>query len=191
MNDTRLDDFWTFSEKEITLATQIRQTLQPIAEAIGLIAMQWNSIHNELGNIFACVTELDEDAAYTKWNSFYNDRKQRELLRTETEKKYQNEKYIEARKNIIGLLDKIDTLSSRRNSSVHCPFTLLIEGGELRVIPDNQTKNRHAESLSAVDLLPALQERIGELDELDLRAQYVLLCLRILELGEPWPSESF
>ena len=196
MNDSEMGDLWTLSDREVRLGERIREKLQPVAEAIGLIAMQWNSMHNELGRIFVLVTKLDENAAYTKWNSIRSDRKQRRLLRIETEIVYADEKFREARENIIDLIDRIDRASSTRNSSVHCPFTLLIEDGDLRVIPDDLAsdipndlaKNRHAEMLKAVDILPELQKRIDEIDELDLRAQYVLQCLRILELGAPWPS---
>ena len=188
MSDSDFGNLSTLSQKEIQLATRIGEEYRPIAEAVGLIAMEWNSIHNRLGRIFAHVTGLGEDVAYAIWNSIEHDRMKRNILRDTTIAVYSEELQHEAERNILELIKAIEKSNPKRNSSIHCPFTILIEHGELKVIPDDFVQNKHAEKLKDLDILTELQGRIHELDELDLRTQYVLQCLKIVNLGEPWPS---
>ena len=190
LSDSDFGNFSTLSQKEIQLATRIGEEYRPIAEAIGLIAMEWNSIHNRLGRIFAHVTGLDEGVAYAIWNSIESDRIKRNILRDATIAAYSEELQHEAERNILELIKAIDKCNSKRNSSIHCPFTILIEHGELKVIADDFAQNKHAEKLKDADIVTELQRRIHDLDALGLRTQSVFQCLKIVDLGEPWPSPA-
>ena len=190
LSDSDIGNLRALSHKEIQLATHIEEKYRPIAEAVGLIAMDWNSIHNRLGRIFARVTGLGEDVAYAIWNSIENDRIKRKILKNAAIAVYNDELQYEAKINIIQLIYSIDKFSAKRNSSIHCPFTILMENGEMKIIPDHFVQNKHAEKLKDLDILTELQGRIHELEVLDLRTQYVLQCLKIVNLGEPWPSPA-
>ena len=189
MTESDVGNPWSLSDREVQLATLIGEKYRPIAEVVGLIAIEWNSMHNRLGQIFAHVTGLDKDVAYTIWNSIESDRKQRKILKDATIQVYTEERYREAREYITKLINRIDDASPKRNSSIHCPFTIAVEDGGLEVVPDDLAKNKHAEKLRDVDILTELQKRSHELDELNGRALLVLECLKILELGAPWPSD--
>ena len=181
-----MGELGTFSDGEARLVALEREKYRPIAEAVGLIAIEWNSIHNGLGHIFAHIAQCSEDDAYKKWNKERFDGQKRKLLKEETLEFYKDRK---ERENINRLLDKISKVGSNRNSSIHCPFTLFIEDDQLKVLPDDTTEDPHAVKLRDVDIPSELQARWDELRFLGSVTFYILDCLRDPEGHTPFPSE--
>ena len=63
------------------------------------------------------------------------------MLRKATEEVYKEKEHLNIKKKIGGLLERLDAESGNRNSSIHCPFALLIENGDLKVIPNDMANN--------------------------------------------------
>ena len=93
--------------------------------------------------------------------------------------------YSETRQQVIDLINQINTVSGDRNGSIHCPFALTIEDGDIRVIPYYFTKNRAALKLKDLDILPELEKRTLKIMDLGVSAHTVLARIKKLELGYP------
>ena len=176
-------------DREERLVSHEREKYLPIAEAIGLIAIKWNGIHNGLGQIFSLVSQLSEDDAFEKWNNKRFDGKKRKLLDKTIQEFYGKNEESREKYDIINLLDRIRKLTSNRDSSVHCPFTLFIEDNTLKVLPDDTAENPHALNLRDIDFLSELQNRYDELHELEVLTYYLLGCIRDRNGYTPFPSE--
>lgn len=152
----------------MTLDEYADEKLREVATDVGLVAMEWNSIHNRLSLIFAIVTGLSYELAFAIWNSIPNDRIQRNILREATREVYKEKEHQKLKKKINRLLDKLDKESRNRDSSIHSPFALLLEDGDLKVIPNDMANNTLAKSLAGEsDVRSALNRMYGEFSDLN------------------------
>lgn len=156
---------------EVTLEEYEDEKLREVATDVGLVAMEWNRIHDRLSKIFANVTGLSYEMAFAIWNSIPNDQIQRDVLRAATNEVYKEKEHQKIKKKINRLLGKLDKNKKNRNSSIHSPFAILIEDGDLKVIPDDLANNKLAQALSGPpDLRSKLNQIYRELSELNLLA---------------------
>lgn len=148
-----------------------------VAEAIGLIAMEWSRLHDTLSQMFARVSRTDRAIAYKIWNSAFSDSQQRRMLQAAVDEAYKDEQYFKAREDITELIKKVDKTSPSRNNFIHSPFSLMIEGHGLVVIPNYFSNNKHAEKLKNSELLPALEEQRLKIVNLHVSALEVMARL--------------
>ena len=163
---------------EVTLEEYADEKLREVATDVGLVAMEWNSIHNRLSLIFARVTGLNNELAFAIWNSIPNDKIQRNILREATREVYKEKEHLKLKKKINGLLGKLDKKSRNRDSSIHCPFAVLIEDGDLKVIPNDMANNKLAKTLAGEpDVRSTLNQLYGEFSDLNRLAYEVFANL--------------
>lgn len=156
------------NSNEVTLEEYEDEKLREVATDVGLVAMEWNSIHRRLSKIFSKVTGLSYEVAFAIWNSIPNDKYQRDILKGAANEVYKDQEHNKIRKKINRLLDKIDKIQNDRNSSIHAPFALLVEGGDLKVIPDESTNNKRAKALAGEpDVRSTLNQTYRELSDLN------------------------
>lgn len=153
---------------EGTLDEYADEKLREVATDVGLVAMEWNSIHNRLSKIFANVTGLSYEVAFAIWNSIPNDTIQRDVLKAATNEVYKDKQHDKTKKKINRLLHKLDERKNSRNSSIHSPFALLIEDGDFKVIPDDLANNKLAKALAGEpDVRSTLNQTYRELSDLN------------------------
>ena len=163
---------------EVTLDEYEDEKLREVATDVGLVAMEWNSIHHRLSLIFARVTGLNYDVAFAIWNSIRNDSTQRNMLRKATEEVYKEKEHLKIKKKISRLLQRLDAKSGNRNSSIHCPFALLIEDGDLKVIPNELSNNGLAKTFAGEpDVRSTLNQIYREFNDLNRLAWEVFTNL--------------
>lgn len=142
--------------------------LREVATDIGLVAMEWNSIQNRLSLIFARVTGLNYEVAFAIWNAITNDGIQRNILREAAKEVYKEQEHLKFKKKINRILAKLDKKSQNRDSLIHSPFALLIERGDLKVIPNDMANNRLAKRLAGEpDVRSTLKQIYGEFSDLN------------------------
>ncbi len=163
---------------EATIEEYADEKLREVATQVGLVAMEWNSIHNRLSLIFAKVTGLNYELASAIWNSIPNDGMQRDVLREATREVYKEREHQKFKKKINGLLEKLDKKKSIRDSFIHTPFAVLLEDEDLKVIPNDMANNRSAKRLTGEpDVRSTLNQMHRELIDLDRLAYEVLVDL--------------
>ena len=103
---------------------------------------------------------LDEIIDETK--SVYAD------LREATKEVYKEQEHLKLKQKINRLLEKLDKKSQNRDSLIHSPFALLIECGDLKVIPNDMANNRLAKRLAGEpDVRSTLKQIYGEFSDLN------------------------
>jgi hypothetical protein len=156
---------------------------------VGSIAVTWNNIHNELCKIFVLTSGMKPKVATAAWNSLQSDRHQRTLLQATIGAALIAPDLLRAKRKINDLLNQINELSSKRDSSVHSPFTMTLEGGKLRAVPDSDFGNKHAQSLKPEAVRTQLFERSVQLGDLEDYARNLALRLQDPGRDVPWPKK--
>lgn len=174
-------------ETEITFEEYFDEKQREIATAIGLVVMKWNTIHNNLLDLFVEVTQLNPNMASAIWNSVWSDSAQRNLLRGAVEKAFVKPNQLGVKENIMEFLKKIKNESQLRNRFIHCPYAPIIDEDDIKYIPDAFSGNRHAEYLKDVDLLAELPKFSEKLDDLIRYTSELIYCVRNADQNPKWP----
>lgn len=132
---------------------------KPYVMAIGQIALAWNDLHEQIGDIFLKVTieyMPEEDFFVAGWQSLSTDRAKRAFLRSGMGTLHpKHERWV---KEVIWLLGQADRLEEDRNNAIHAPLIWFpaeaeehgLKGG---VQPHRISMNKRALNLSNKDLL--------------------------------------
>ena len=174
-------------EPELTIEEYIDEKQREVATAIGLVVMKWNTIHNNLLDLFVEVTQLNPNVASAIWNSVWSDSAQRNLLRGAVEEAYVKPNQLRAKENIIELLKRIKGESEFRNRFIHCPYAPIIDEDDIKYIPDVFSGNRHAKYLRNVDFLAELPKFSEKLDNLIGYTSEISYCVLYADQNSQWP----
>ncbi|AZO43777.1 hypothetical protein EJ076_23130 [Mesorhizobium sp. M7D.F.Ca.US.005.01.1.1] len=103
----------------------------PLQKALGKIVIEWGTLQDDLGQLFAVVMRHLPDGmhiAFSAWQSHSNDRAQREMLRSVASARFnpdQSKKPADALLlEIEWLLGRCDSVSEARNNFVHASYTM-------------------------------------------------------------------
>jgi hypothetical protein len=111
----------------------VREEVKPYLIEIGLMALAWNSLHENLGELFWRITRISNGGLpFAIWHELRDDRAQRNILRAAASTGLHawspmpgqpGERWVKTGKQKIGwLLSEIENLSNSRNNFLHAPF---------------------------------------------------------------------
>lgn len=123
-----------------------------VASAIGKVTLAWNKLQESLAFLFASILHNHEGTALAVWHSQNSDLAQRNMIRAAAQANA-NELRSDVMDEIKWLLDSADSLSNRRNDTIHTHFSLGIEGSEIVYLPDEWSGSKHAKNLQGKDPL--------------------------------------
>ena len=123
-----------------------------VASAIGKVTLAWNKLQESLALLFASIFRHNGEAALAVWHSQKNDLAQRNMIRAAAQAN-ENELRSDVIDEIKWLLDRADSLSIRRNDTIHTHFSLRIEGSKIAYLPDEWSGSKHAKNLQGKDPL--------------------------------------
>jgi hypothetical protein len=118
---------------------QIRQKKNPYVVALGNLVIAWNTLQEQLAELFWAITELsDSTIPLAVWHSTNNDRAQRQMLRAVVDSMYSQRAVRELdsklkaailrkKDDITWLLNKANSLADQRNDAVHAPLWFVID----------------------------------------------------------------
>jgi hypothetical protein len=113
-------------KQEIERAQQARK---PYVIALGELVIAWNSLQENLADLFWVITGVSNGAIpLAIWHSTNNDRAQRQMLRAAVEAAFAKEKKI--KDDILWLVDRANALADQRNDAIHSPFWFIRESTE-------------------------------------------------------------
>lgn len=149
MAETHKPRFPTSEDIDATVGLRAKH-----AAEIGRIAIEWNSLHDTLGKLFAEVVAPERPrVAMAAWGAVASDRSKREMLRSAAIWQFRED---ESEAKWLGelewLLGQINPLEDRRNNAVHAPYGFLIEEGAVKFTPFVWSGNPRAEKLRDKDL---------------------------------------
>lgn len=123
-----------------------------VASAVGKVTLAWNKLQESLAFLFASILHNHEGAALAVWHSQKSDLAQRNMIRAAVQTNVQIFR-SDVKAEIKWLLDRADSLSSRRNDTIHTHFSLRIEGKKIAYLPDEWSGSKHAKKLQGKDPL--------------------------------------
>jgi hypothetical protein len=121
------------------------------ARALGRVSLVWTELHETMASTFAALVSPDAPTlAWAIWNSVNNDRTLRGMLKAAVLWRLPKEdvRCVE----LCWALDQMDSLENKRNDALHSPYTIVIEEGSLRLIPNYYRGNKRALNLADKDL---------------------------------------
>ncbi|HZL58332.1 MAG TPA: hypothetical protein VFC38_01385 [Stellaceae bacterium] len=120
------------TKKEVDYATSI---LQKHAAYIGRIAIEWNSLHHTLGELFVEVLAPDQQSAIlAAWHAVPSDRSKRDMLKAAARAALSaDSRFCDELEWACG---QINALEDNRNNAIHSPYALLLENGDLKFVPN-------------------------------------------------------
>jgi len=173
------------SEKSIQYADKI---FDDHAADIGHIALQWNALHDALGEIFCGIIESNSGrmVVLAAWQSLASDRGKRQMLeRAAFEKLGANDRLYQEIKWICG---KLDSQEDKRNDAVHSPFGISMEEGGFRVVPVLWTVHPRAQKFKDKDIALELKSYRKNLQSLTAFARRLISFPALLAHGASWPE---
>jgi hypothetical protein len=128
--------------------------LDAYTTAVGRVAHAWNYLHEQLGALFAAVTGMKRNVAFSIWYSVKSDRAQREMLKAAVNAtNSERSKQPEAPDDLKWLLDRAEELAEARNIAVHAPCSLYLGESVSGVGPSYLNGNPLAKRLMGKELL--------------------------------------
>jgi hypothetical protein len=136
---------------------QFDRAFLPVAREIGYLAHSWNSLHEQLGVIFAyMILPATITIPLAIWYSTNNDRSQREMLRAANRAWVvrNKSKFQKMSNELVWLLNEADKLADKRNDALHAPLSILMDTStfEFWVEPNYFWGNPRARKLEGKDL---------------------------------------
>jgi hypothetical protein len=173
------------SEKVIEDAGKI---LEEHAADIGHIALEWNALHDALGDLF--VNTIDPHSGRTivmaAWQSLGSDRSKRQMLERAAFKKLGAEDRLY--QEIKWICGELSSLEDKRNDAVHTPFAVLVEGGAFKAVPALWTRSPRAQKVKGKDLKLELQSYRTNIQRLRLFAIRLIGFPALTTHGAAWPE---
>lgn len=161
---------------------------------IGRVAITWNKLLHLLSTIFAVtVTPDNRSVGYAVWNAIRADRQQWQVLKAALAVVYppENGEKPKVREEFDWVIDKLESLSLKRNNTIHSPYEIGIEGGALKIFPADYSGNRMAKELAGKDLAKECRIIVESLEALHAYTQKLGSHLRTGRwdrAGLVWPE---
>jgi hypothetical protein len=162
---------------------------KPYELELGRLTLAWNSLHEQLGQMFRAVFDTPNGAIpFAIWHKLASDRMQREILQAAVEAgAFSNLPHASA--DALWLLKRCKSLSEDRNNALHAPLQSLTGLGGSRIEPATFFGNVRAKNLAARPDL--LSEFIWYRETAEALADFAFsmqTCLNFPALGWPWPD---
>jgi len=166
--------------------------LSEYKKLLGEVAYSWNKLHETLAKLFATIIGGDSRMILAAWHSQVSDRSQREMLRAAigaVEEHIWERRLPEARKDLIWLLDRADSLASMRNYAIHAPVNPSVDFSkrEFVIEPDWFSGNTKAKFLQGKNILDEFAWYTARGRYLDDYAQAARSAL--VHNSEVWPPK--
>lgn len=179
------------SEVEQSFAEYIDGVIGKHATQVGRVVIAWNSLQNVYAKAFALVaTPNNHSLGYALLNSIKSDKGQRDMLAAAVKHQFQDTD--RARIELEWAIEATNkTLTSSRNTTVHAPYTFILDEGAVRVIPNDDTDNTLAKKLLPKDLEKECATFIEEATFLRVFIRLLMGHLRRdrwADPNQPWPE---
>src|SRR5215211_6790047 len=103
----------------------------PYITALGELVIAWNSLQEQLAELFWTVTGISNGRVpLAIWHAANSDRTQRQMLRAAAENAFATDKDKKTRDDILWLLDRANSLADQRNDAIHSPFWFIRPAGQ-------------------------------------------------------------
>ncbi len=127
---------------------------------LGRVVFTWNSLHITLAHIFVTFSNpQNQPMGYAIWHAVLNDRSQRLMLAAAVNSNTEVSENFQC--CMKWCFNRIDELGSKRDMTVHSPYTLVLRENSIKVIPQHHTGHNRALNLVDKDL-PTELRRIAE-----------------------------
>jgi hypothetical protein len=168
------------------------EVLEPYFTAVGKVAHRWNHMQEALGLLFCAVAGLGHATGLTIWHSLKSDLAQRDMLRAVTEQKMADpewsKRFPEAR-DIIEMINAINSFSNRRNAAIHAPCSISIGGGDIELMPLIFSGNPNARKLYGKDIMAEFEWYERTATVFRRYASDLEYALSIPVRSPPWPDK--
>lgn len=168
------------------------EIINEYAPRIGRVLWEWNSVHNELFDIFESLTPSvrEEDHTYAPqvWHLFQTDDAKRRLIETLAHDRLKTSQ-PEIYENLRWLLDQLREIAPYRNIAAHVALQIIPMNERTHTLPGMATKEQHwlKHRMITADYPKFWEEIAGDLYALEQYASELWFRLHSYAQS-PWPD---